>query len=243
MRTPRLERFLGRFRLLRKMASVLARFGLLRKHRDGFSLLKEGISGKLGLSTAVHIGAHLAEGRALYEALGFSEVLWVEASSETYQGMVRELARPTGAKTRHTAVNALVSERDGEQLVLRHFSNNGESSSIFSATPVFRAAWPAISETGRTETITSRSADQIAAAHGFHSADLLVIDVQGAELLVLRGATKLLATAKAVVVEVSKFPYYEGGALQPEIRDFLRNRGFTEIRRPPDHGDQLYLRV
>jgi hypothetical protein len=66
--------------------------------------------------------------------------------------------------------------------------------------------------------------------------------VQGAELLVLRGATKLLASAKAVVVEVSRYPYYEGGALQPEIRDFLRSRGFAELRRPPNHGDQLYLR-
>jgi FkbM family methyltransferase len=225
------------------LARFLGRFGLLGKHSDGFSLLKKGISAKLGLSTAVHIGAHLAEERADYEALGFSDVLWVEASAEMYQGMVREFARPTGAKTRHIAVHALVSERAGEQRQLRHFSNNGESSSIFAATPVFRAAWPTINETGRTETITSCTADQIAAAHGFNSTDLLVADVQGAELLVLKGATKLLATAKAVVVEVSKYPYYEGGALQPEIRDFLRSYGFAELRRPPNHGDQLYLRA
>ena len=69
------------------------------------------------------------------------------------------------------------------------------------------------------------------------------MDVQGAELLVLKGATSLLKSAKAVIVEVSMQPYYEGGVLQPELRDFLRGRGFMEIRRPPDHGDQLYIRA
>lgn len=78
--------------------------------------------------------------------------------------------------------------------------------------------------------------------NGFENADLVAADVQGAELMVLKGATSLLATAKAVIVEVSLQRFYDGGVLQPELRAFLRQHGFIEVRRPPNHGDQLFLR-
>ena len=103
------------------LTKFFARRGYLRKHRDGFSLLKEGWGRKLGLTNAVHVGAHLAEERDVYEALGFSDVLWIEASAEIYQDLVRSLAKPTGAKTRHIAVNALASATPGEQLKLLPF--------------------------------------------------------------------------------------------------------------------------
>ena len=225
------------------LPKILGQLGLLRKHRDPLTLLKEGLGAKLGLSRAVHVGAHLAQEREAYEALGLSEVLWIEASTQIYQDLVRRLAQPTGAKTRHTAVNAFASDNAGEQLKLRHFSNDGASNSIFSATPVFRETWPSVIETGVAEAVTTDTLDRIAEAQGFAAADLIAADVQGAELMVLKGATKLLGTAKAVIVEVSMHPYYDGGVLQPEVRDFLRSRGFVEVRRPPKHGDQLYLRI
>ncbi len=84
--------------------------------------------------------------------------------------------------------------------------------------------------------------DEIAVRSGFPKPDLLVVDVQGAELLVLKGGLSVLAAAKAVIVEVSRKPYYEGGVLYPELRDFLLARGFAEAHPAPDHGDQLYLR-
>lgn len=222
---------------------LLARLAPFRKPRDPLTLLKEGLCGELGLSSAIHVGAHFGEEREVYEALGFSDVLWVEASKEIYQTLVRRLTSPSGATTRHIAVNALVSDRAGEKVKLRHFSNDGSSNSIFSATSLLRETWPGLDETGVTETVLSDTLDRIASAHGFASADLITADVQGAELLVLKGATKLLANAKAVIVEVSKLPYYEGGVLQPELRQFLRRHGFTEIRRPPKHGDQLFVRA
>lgn len=225
------------------LTKFFARRGYLRKPRDGFSLIKEGWGAKLGLRNAVHVGAHLAEEREVYEALGFSDVLWIEASTTIYQNLLRDLAKPTGSKTRHVAVNAFASDKPGEELKLLHFSNDGSSNSIYAATALFRETWPTINETGVAEAVMSDTADRIAAAHGLACADLLAVDVQGAELLVLRGAEALLKTAKAVIVEVSKHPYYDGGALQPDVRDFLRRRGFMEIRRPPNHGDQLYIRA
>ncbi len=90
--------------------------------------------------------------------------------------------------------------------------------------------------------MVSDTLDRIAAEYGFPSADLLNIDTQGAELLVLKGASQLLSGARALIVEVSTKPYYDGGVLYPELRDFLRMSGFTESHAPPCHGDQLYVR-
>ena len=222
---------------------LLTRLASFRKPRDAMTLLKEGLCDKLGLSKAIHVGAHYGEERETYEALGFSEVLWIEASAEIYQTLVRRLASFTGSSTRHLAVNALVSDQTGERFDLRHFSNDGASNSIFPATSLLRETWPGLDETGATEAVISDTLDRIAAAHGFGSVDLITADVQGAELLVLKGATKLLANAKAVIVEVSMLPFYEGGVLQPELSRFLHNYGFMEIRRPPKHGDQLFIRV
>lgn len=221
---------------------LLGQVGFLEKPRDPLVLLREGLCDRLGLKTAIHVGAHFGEERDAYEALGLTDVLWVEASRSVYQELVERLAKPTGRSTRHVAVNSFASEKAGDEVVLRQFSNEGASSSIFPATALFRETWPQVSETGGSEEVGTDTLDHIAMVNGFQNADLLAADVQGAELMVLKGATSLLATAKAVIVEVSLQRFYDGGVLQPELRAFLRQHGFIEVRRPPNHGDQLFLR-
>ncbi len=56
--------------------------------------------------------------------------------------------------------------------------------------------------------------------------DLLKLDVQGAEMLVLRGAEATLPRTKMVFVEVSFRPLYEGSAVFAEVYAYLRGHGF-----------------
>ena len=57
--------------------------------------------------------------------------------------------------------------------------------------------------------------------------DVLQIDVQGAEKLVLEGATKLLKRTKACFVEVSVKPdLYQDGVTLDELLIFFKNNGF-----------------
>ncbi|BBD37083.1 methyltransferase FkbM family [Aminobacter sp. Y103A] len=221
---------------------LLGQFGVLERPREPLVLLREGLCARLGLKRAIHVGAHYGEERDAYEALGLTDVLWVEASTGVYQELVERLAKPSGHGTRHVAVNAFASDKAGDEVVLRQFSNEGASSSIFAATDLFRQTWPQVSETGGSEEVGTDTLDHIALVNRFENADLVAADVQGAELLVLKGATGLLAQAKAVIVEVSLQRFYDGGVLQPELRRFLRQHGFIEVRRPPNHGDQLFLR-
>ena len=59
--------------------------------------------------------------------------------------------------------------------------------------------------------------------------DLLKIDVQGAELMVLRGAEKTLSTVRFVLTEISFKPLYEGSAVFSQVYDLLTARGFGLI--------------
>jgi len=221
---------------------LLKWLGLRTRHREPIELLKRGLGSKLGLSTAIHVGAHFGEERADYEALGFSEVLWIEASQVDFRELVARLSVKSGAATRHTTVNAFVADSSGQTVRLRRFSNDGASSSIYAATPLFKRYWPSVEDTGISEEVVTATLDDIAIENGFAKPDLLVVDVQGAELLVLKGGQAVLRQVKAVIVEVSRGRFYEGGVLYPELRDYLVAHGFREAQKALGHGDQLYLR-
>lgn len=56
--------------------------------------------------------------------------------------------------------------------------------------------------------------------------DLLKIDVQGAELLTLRGAESTLPRVRFLLTEVSFAPHYEGACVFAQVYNFLTERGF-----------------
>ena len=59
--------------------------------------------------------------------------------------------------------------------------------------------------------------------------DLIWMDVQGAELDVLRGASSVLSHTKIIMTEAGIKPYYDGHSLYTDINEFLTSRGFVEI--------------
>ncbi len=64
-------------------------------------------------------------------------------------------------------------------------------------------------------------------------ADLLKLDIQGAELMVLRHATARLAEALVVQAEVEFLPLYQGQPLFADVDAFLRGQGFAFHRFHP----------
>jgi FkbM family methyltransferase len=59
--------------------------------------------------------------------------------------------------------------------------------------------------------------------------DFLKMDVQGAELLVLKGATKVLQRTSYIWIEVSFKPLYEGSTTFDEVYRFMNESGFRLI--------------
>jgi hypothetical protein len=72
----------------------------------------------------------------------------------------------------------------------------------------------------------------------------LKIDVQGAEMLVLEGATRTLQdVVVGVQVEMSLVPLYEGQSLYWEVDGFLRAKGFKCCHILPGFSDPETLHL
>ena len=59
------------------------------------------------------------------------------------------------------------------------------------------------------------------------SVDLIKIDTQGFELQVLKGAARLMATAEAILMEVSLIEINRGCPLIDEVTSFMKQKGFV----------------
>lgn len=106
-----------------------------------------------------------------------------------------------------------------------HISRADDSSSLLSITALQVATFPGTEEVATTNVRTSRL-DLELEKGALDRPVLLKIDVQGAELLVLRGAGDLLDDVDMVLVECSFKELYAGQALAGEVVAFLHERGF-----------------
>ncbi|ELP32460.1 FkbM family methyltransferase [Rhodopirellula baltica] len=212
-----------------------------RRKTDPISLLQQLTKGSSEYRTLVHVGAHLGQERTNYESKGYQKILWIEGSEEIHAKLADSLRQHDGP-AEHSTACALLSDRDGEEIGLRCFSNDGMSNSIFAPAEQLTSRWPTVKETGEIEMQRSVSLDRLLANTPFaNDCDVLVVDVQGAELLVLKGGLTTLSRVKAVVCEVSTVPYYEGGVLFKELNQFMESHGFHAMSTPRRHGDMLFM--
>ena len=78
--------------------------------------------------------------------------------------------------------------------------------------------------------------------------DFLLIDVQGYELEVLKGATNLLKNVKYLIIEVNKTEQYKGCPLVEDLDLFLSNYNFQRMETEwyadtEDWGDAFYTKI
>ncbi len=121
----------------------------------------------------------------------------------------------------HTKLaGAALGERSGEEVT---FYEMGTGSSFL----------PETSDAPRSaRTLITRTLDEVAdEALPDLSPLFLKIDVQGAELHVLRGGLKTLARSEVVQLEVAMLQYNEGAPLLPEVVAFMAEHDFlpTEV--------------
>ncbi|MEX2217457.1 MAG: FkbM family methyltransferase [Phycisphaerales bacterium] len=189
----------------------------------------------------IQLGAHEGEELETWGRLGVQRALLVEANPAVYQRLLPRTLGLPGVR----AVNCAVSDHVG-RITLR-LASGDQSSSIL---PMARHLdiYPGITEVGTVE-VPCTTLDQLLAdlglpAEGFN---ILSLDIQGAELLALRGAEAALRSIEAINVEVNFDELYRGAPQIEDIDGFLAARGFARVALTcpfhPTWGDALYTRA
>jgi FkbM family methyltransferase len=219
-------------------------------HRAAIEHFVAVLNGPLG--NVVHVGAHSGEEVDAYRRHGAKRIVLIEANPANCEA----LAETFGADSDVEVVHAAVTDHQGTDRLLLHTNARGETES---ASLLRMKQLGEIVSTLRTEgavEVPATTLDRLLeeAEVDVSAIGLLVCDVQGAELSVLRGATRTLKAAKAVLTEVALVELYEGAAGEEEIAGVLGAAGFEEVagldyelyegdRRFRAWGDRLFVRT
>lgn len=176
----------------------------------------------------IHVGANKGQEAALYESYKLP-VLWVEADPQTCEILACRLRDFPGQK----AVSALLADVAGKEYAFHVASNGGQSSSLLKPT-LHKEMWPEVEFT-QTIPLVSSTLDQITShlPDGGKSYDILMMDAQGAELLILQGGTSSLRNIRAIKTEASDFEAYEGCCTVATLDAWLSNEGFHRTHTTP----------
>ncbi len=178
------------------------------------------------VSGVVHIGANYGQERRYYWLLGL-EVLWIEPISEIYQELVDNIAR----YPRQRALNALLTDQEGQEIEFRIANNGGASSSIL---PLEGHAelFPGIEYVESRKLVSTTLAGLVrSGAIDISQYQALTIDTEGAELMVLKGASGVLEHFDYVKCEASDFQARSGNPSLRQLDELLRAAGFAQIGR------------
>lgn len=190
--------------------------------------------------TVLHIGAHKCEELKDYLIYGADRIHWIEADKKLYRKLKWKLDRKINQIT-----CAVISDRDGDKVDF-NITNNRQSSSILKLkhhTKVYPDIVEVKSEKRKTATIDSIMEKSII---GNDEIDLLNLDIQGAELLALKGATKTLSNVKRIVTEINEKELYDGCPMISEIDSYLNYFGFERVEKEMSGdagwGDAFYIK-
>lgn len=188
----------------------------------------------------VHIGAHMMEERNEYLSKGLENTIWVEANPAVYK-KAKNLIR---FKQHERLFNCAATEEDGLELDF-YVTNSGQSSSILEL-GTHKDRHPNI-KVINTIKVNTRRMDSLLAENNISLTDhnFLNLDIQGAELLAMKGFGKALGQFDFVYTEVNTNYLYKNCALLGEIDEYLRALGFNRSETEMtvnEWGDALYLK-
>ena len=197
----------------------------------------------------IHVGAHRGEEVEQYADMGAKTVIWVEPNPDVFKEM-KHFLTSVGASIDSHAFEYAVSDVDHDNVDFHLYygpdagfmRGNKGCSSLLKAKGRFES-WH--QETIKVETITI---DTLLTENDFKPSDfqLLNLDVQGAELLALKGASEVLKYVKYVATEATwQNPDYVDNVMYDDLKSFLDSKGFIEteiVNHGPDWGDVLFVK-
>ncbi len=191
---------------------------------------------EININGVLHVGAHECEELNFYNELGIDNILWVDAMTTK----VNE-AKEKGISNIYEAV---ISDTDNKDIIF-NVSNNIQSSSIleFGTHSVEHPNVVYIDKLYKK----SITIDTFFERNSLDPSDYTFwnFDIQGAELMALKGAMKSIKYVKMLYLEVNVKELYVGCPLLGDIDEFLLAYDFKRVVAtitPHGWGDAIYIK-
>ncbi len=184
----------------------------------------------------IHAGAGFAEEAQTYHAYKFKKVIWIEANI----ALKSKIAQQIEKYPNQSLVSCALWDVEGESLDLNISSNIGSSSLLNPEEHL--STFPNISF-DRKYSIKTSTLDSLALP--VPSGSTLIMDLQGAEARVLKGASKLLQNIDYIYSEFSLVELYKNGTYLEDLKQILDN-DFELLIKESDkslgYGNALFVR-
>ena len=190
----------------------------------------------LNVSGLLHIGGHYGGELQKYKSHNIDNIVLFEPLSSNFS-VLSEAVKNIGG---NVVAHQVALGNDNRKVTMNISSNEAQSSSIL--TPkVHLTAHPEVSFSG-TEEVEMKKLDD----YDYKNYNMIVVDVQGYELEVLKGASQTLNNIDYIYCEVNRDEVYEGNARVEEIDEFLSTYGFKRVETQWYYtevwGDALYMK-
>lgn len=187
------------------------------------------------LTGIIQIGAHI--GQEIPALLSITpKVIAIEPQRAVFE----QLYRNVHLNQRVIPINCALGSANGEAIMNVEETNQSMSSSLLKP-KIHLTQYPHITfskqETVRVFTLDSLMQDS--------TYNMLMMDVQGYELEVLKGAAKYLNNIEYIYTEVNRAEVYEGCPMVEDLDAFLSNYNLTRVHTSWDGqtwGDAMYVR-
>tara|TARA_R100000742_G_C4264632_1_gene82564 strand:- start:247 stop:903 length:657 start_codon:yes stop_codon:yes gene_type:complete len=190
----------------------------------------------IDLNGILHIGAHKCEEMETYKKyLNTNDVLWVEALPDLY-----ELNKK---KDGINIINEVVHKKDGVEKDF-YIYNNTKLNSLHTLKDENekQKGHKVVS----TSTFKTKTLKTIYSEHNIEMSkyNFLVLDTQGTELQILKGAGDIVETFDYIFLEVNDKEIYENCDLLDDVDDYLYGFGFEKVylRLINGYGNALFIR-
>ena len=174
----------------------------------------------------IHIGANEGQEREHYSKYGLQKVLWIEADPEAFKKLKKNIKNIKN----QTALNYLVLDK--KKINNFYISNaNGNASSILEFS-THKKMYPDVKYIKKISLMSYTLCNIIKKDKiSIKDYQTLILDTQGSELQILKGANKLLKNFKYIKLEASNFELYKNNPVLKEIADYLKNYNFIEVKK------------
>jgi len=170
----------------------------------------------------LHVGAHYGQEAPEYEFIGCHRMIFIEAVPEIYEQLKKNIAPYMDAM----AINVCISDVDDQESDFHITNNEGQSSSLLEL-GVHAIEHPDVVVTETRKMVTKRL-DTLFKDMPL-DCDLLNMDLQGAELMALKGLGERLNEFKWLYLEVNKAEVYKGNPFVEEIDAYVGQFGFKRV--------------